>query len=779
MIKLLALSVGITALPLTQKMVSVQSNKPAYQFKFVNTITNNLFEQKKETKTSSPEDLKQGSWYSNALQHIEQSEYQFKWEEKFKAYCTPNRKNNLRFFYTTDGFSAEPRTTKIPLENYEPTVLEKDKKYKYLPNLPTGQAGWKINFNLDKTQIGEGSWSVTENKAEYITDNITVQYINNKEGMRQNFIVYKPLSKSSELKINLQVKTKLKTRLQSNQLQFFHKNVNVLNYKDLTVWDANKKPLKAYFKQSGKGKYSIQVNTENAIYPITIDPLSSTPDSTPDDANKANALFGRSVASAGDVNGDGYSDVIIGAYGYDDGVNADEGRAFVYHGSTAGLSATPNSTPDDANQTGAFFGISVASAGDVNGDGYSDVIIGAYGYNDGAVTDEGRAYVYHGSAAGLSASPNSTPDDANQVVASFGWSVASAGDVNGDGYSDVIVGASYYDDGVNFNEGRAFVYHGSAAGLNATPNSTPDDANQTAALFGGSVASAGDVNGDGYSDVIIGATGYDDGANTDEGWAFVYHGSAAGLSATPNSTPDDANQATAYFGTSVVSAGDVNGDGYSDVIIGAYLYDDGANSNEGWAFVYHGSAAGLSSSPNSTLDDADQGTAYFGYSVASAGDINGDGYSDVIIGASGFDDGANTDEGRAFVYHGSAVGLSASPNSTPDDADQANARFGLSVASAGDVNGDGYSDVIIGALFYDDGANTDEGKAFVYHGSAAGLSASPNSTPGDADQASAWFGYSVASAGDVNGDGYSDVIIGALFYDDGVNTEEGRAFVYH
>ncbi|MBK7434204.1 MAG: FG-GAP repeat protein, partial [Chitinophagaceae bacterium] len=142
--------------------------------------------------------------------------------------------------------------------------------------------------------------------------------------------------------------------------------------------------------------------------------------------------------------------------------------------------------------------------------------------------------------------------------------------------------------------------------------------------------------------------------------------------------------------------------------------------------------------------------ANFGYSVSLAGDVNADGYSDVIIGTYQFDDGANTVEGRAFVYHGSATGLSATPNSTLDDADQAGAQFGFSVSTAGDVNGDGYSDVAIGAPYYDDGANADEGRAFVYHGSAAGLSASPNNIPDDANQAGARFGYSVAFAGDVN-----------------------------
>ncbi|MBK6381105.1 MAG: FG-GAP repeat protein [Chitinophagaceae bacterium] len=374
---------------------------------------------------------------------------------------------------------------------------------------------------------------------------------------------------------------------------------------------------------------------------------------------------------------------------------------------------------------------------------------------------------------------NSTPDDANQANANFGRSVACAGDVNGDGYSDVIIGASGYDDGVNTNEGWAFVYYGSASGLSASPNNTLDDADQANANFGYCVSGAGDVNGDGYSDVIIGAWRYVDGANNQEGRAFVYHGSAGGLSLIPDNTPDDANQAFAWFGYSVAGAGDVNGDGYSDVIIGAYGFNDGANTQEGRAYIYYGSFSGLGSAPNNISDDADQAGAMFGWCVACAGDVNGDGFCDVIIGAPYYNDGINDDEGRAFVYYGSASGLSASPNSTPDDADQGLASFGISVASAGDVNGDGYSDVIIGAFLCDDGANSDEGRCFIYYGSTSGLSATPGDVQDDANQANSEFGYSVASAGDVNGDGYSDVIIGAYSYDDGATLNEGRCFVYY
>lgn len=777
MYKLFTLAAAVAVMPLSEQVSTHFSfNGPKEErpriFPYKNTLADPF------TEAVKPKEAWSTNWLAEAQENIRKSEYHFVWEEKYKAYCTPNRKNNLRFFYDDKGFSVEPGRTKIPIGDIDKMTGPDEIKYKTIP-------GWKVKFMLDKRQVGLGRWQVEQNKAEFIAEKITVQYINNDEGMRQNFIVRSPsagpcaLSDGDKLKINFSIKTKLKTYLHGNQLQFFHKKTNVLNYEQLKVCDADGKLLEAVMKKDKENKYRIEVNTKNAVFPITIDPLSATPNSTPDDANQAGAFFGVSVSSAGDVNGDGYSDVIIGAPYFDDGVNNLEGRSFVYHGSASGLSVTPNNTPDDANLPDSEFGYCVASAGDVNGDGYSDVIIGARIFDDGINSNEGRAFVYHGSASGLSATPNSILDDANQADAIFGQSVASAGDINGDGYSDVVIGAPQYDDGANSAEGRAFVYHGSATGLSASPTSILDDANQAGALFGISVASAGDVNGDGYSDVIIGANKYDDGGNSSEGRAFVYHGSATGLSASPNSLLDDANQVGAFLGVSVATAGDVNGDGYSDVIVGASGYTDGGNSQEGRAFVYHGSATGLLASPSSTPDDADQGNVEFGESVACAGDVNGDGYSDVIIGAYLYDDGVNTFEGRAWVYYGSASGLSSSPDSILDDADQASARFGCSVASAGDVNGDGYSDVIVGAQTYTDGPNTSEGRAFVYHGSPTGLSSSPTNTLDDANQAGAYFGYKVSFAGDVNGDGYSDVIIGAYQYDDGANNAEGWAFVYH
>jgi hypothetical protein len=418
----------------------------------------------------------------------------------------------------------------------------------------------------------------------------------------------------------------------------------------------------------------------------------------------------------------------------------------------------------ESDQMGAVFGWSLGTAGDVNGDGYTDVIVGALGYDNGQ-RDEGRGFVYHGSEDGLSQTPDWTAES-DQADAGFGSSVGAAGDVNGDGYDDVIVGASAYDNGQR-DEGRAFVYHGSASGLSLIADWTAESDERSAGL-GVSVATAGDVNGDGYDDVIVGSPGHD--IDQSGGGAFVYHGSATGLTQTPDWTAES-DQAFSAFGSSVSTAGDVNGDGYSDAIVGAFAYDNG-HVDEGRVFAFHGSATGLSSTPDWT-GESDQTIAAFGNSVATAGDVNGDGHADVTVGAPYYSSG-QLYEGRAFLYVGSPSGLSANPDWTAE-VDQPGALFGGSAGTAGDMNGDGYADVIVGASYYDHGQD-DEGVAFIYHGSIDGLESIP-SRRAEGDQHLARFGYSAGTAGDANGDGYADVIVGAFYYDHGQD-DEGVAFVW-
>ncbi len=332
-------------------------------------------------------------------------------------------------------------------------------------------------------------------------------------------------------------------------------------------------------------------------------------------------------------------------------------------------------------------------------------------------------------------------------------------DLNGDGFADVVIGASSANVGI----GQVYVYRGSAAGLSVANPTVLSGQGIGNEFFGESVASAGDVNGDGYGDLIIGAH-YAAGT----GQAYIYLGGANGITANQQPvtlTGPDGDHGE--FGISVSSAGDVNGDGYADVVVGAEEVVD----NRGRAYIYLGSAAGVSATQSPVVLTGPDGVGgpgapdgYFGHSVASAGDVNGDGFGDLIVGAAGVP--------RAYVYYGSASGLSATATPVTLSPPGGNGvSFGQAAAGAGDLNGDGYADVIVG----DPAANIFDGRAYVYWGSSAGVSATQPplvlaTAQGDAGD----FGGSVSSAGDIDGDGYADLIVGA----DAVGNDAGQAYVF-
>ena len=740
---------------------------------------------KKSNEINNPES---SGWYSEVMSNIQRSEYNINYCDELNTYQSPNRANNMRFIYHKSGFTANIRSTKIAMfDESDKTIKSEDKKYEYLDE-------WKVDFALESVSKDDNSdlkndfinfdnkeLAACGNKISIENDNLRIQYSNDEKGMRQDFIVKNKPEGAGNLILNITADTELKMTAGADVLMFKDKEGKYkLKYSSLKCWDANGKEVRAYFVKNCESQFdrnktqneksqrsnvqnlksfSIIVNDKDAVYPITIDPISEDPDWTfENDQDHSHA--GHSVAAAGDVNGDGFGDVIVGAPYYDNG-QSEEGRIYVFHGSASGPSTFP-SFIKESDTAVSYFGYSVATAGDVNGDGYSDIIVGAPAWNN-----TGKAYVYHGSSAGLSAT-NNWQKQINQIDADFGNSVSTAGDINNDGYSDVIIGAPLANDGQS-DEGRANIYLGSSTGLSDVIH-VRLEINSINASFGESVSLAGDVNGDGYSDVIVGAGKFTDG-QTREGRAYIYAGSASGITNSPFWTVES-NQAYSEFGGSVSTAGDVNGDGLSDVIIGAKSYEDDS-TNEGTAFVYYGNATSMSTTPSWTKD-IDQRDAYFGCSVATAGDVNGDGYADVIIGAYGFENG-KLDEGKAFVFFGSISGLSTSSD-WYETSNQQYAKLGWSVATAGDVNGDGFSDIIISAPLYGN-EQANEGRAFIYYGYADGLRTLVNWTF-ESNQPNSNFGNSVSTAGDVNGDGYSDVIISAPNFENG-EFAEGAAFVFH
>ena len=439
-------------------------------------------------------------------------------------------------------------------------------------------------------------------------------------------------------------------------------------------------------------------------------------------------------------------------------------------------------------------GSSVSSAGDINNDGFDDLIIGA--------PNGGKSYVVFGKAAGSYSTSLelSALDGANGFVINgitggdqSGMSVSLAGDINNDGYGDIIIGTSIPSPNGQWS-GQSYVVFGKAAGsysasleLSALDGTNGFVINGIDAEdeSGFSVSSAGDVNNDGYDDIVIGAFGADPNNNEQSGESYVVFGKAEGYPGSLELSALDGNNGFVINGVdpfdksgiSVASAGDINNDGYNDIIIGAFYGD-----TSGEAYVVFGKASGYSASLElSSLNGTDgfvmngiNGHDNTGWSVSSAGDINNDGFDDIIIGAHQADANGGG-SGKSYVVFGKAVGsysasleLSAldGTNGFVINGVDANDFSGRSVSSAGDINNDGFDDIIIGAHQ----ADPDPGGSYVVFGKAAGsYSASLELSALDGTNgfvingidAGDKCGWSVSSAGDINNDGYDDIIIGA------------------
>jgi len=401
--------------------------------------------------------------------------------------------------------------------------------------------------------------------------------------------------------------------------------------------------------------------------------------------------FGKCVSNAGDVNNDGYNDVIVGAP-CDGGQKLAPGYAVLSFGGPDFDNSSDIIFTGEQNED--YFGGSVSCAGDVNNDGYDDIVIGATGNDMGASTG-GKVYIYYGgrnmdNISDVAVTGTSSPE-------ALGMSVSGAGDVNGDGYDDVIVGGTH----VNNCVGHALLFFG---GQDMDNISDVEFSGEGEYDYFGGVSGAGDLNGDGFYDVIIGANQNDGGGNN-AGRAYIFFGgkamdNVADFILTGNAPGD-------YFGCSVSDAGDVNNDGFSDVIVGA-IYNDLSVTNAGSGHIYYGGKF-MDNIADMVLVGAAENDS-FGGCVRGAGDLNGDGYDDVMVSAYRNDVGGS-DAGRVYMYFGGSnmdnITDATVTGNNPND------RLGMGLYKLGDVNGDGFKEIIVGGPFQSYGGYQ-TGRAYVY-----------------------------------------------------------------
>ncbi len=442
---------------------------------------------------------------------------------------------------------------------------------------------------------------------------------------------------------------------------------------------------------------------------------------------------GGPVSGIGDVDGDGFDDILIGAIRNDE-VGSLAGQAYLVFGD-------PSLSPDMslaaagasflAEAAGDYAGVAVGGGGDFNGDGYEDFLIGA-SLNDEAFTDAGQAYLFFGGPGGWAMDTSLAMADASFLgEAAYdyaGISVENAGDVNADGFDDLVIGAEENSESAP-SAGQAYLIFGKPSGWSVDVGLASSDASflgeEEDDRAGFAVAGAGDVNGDSMADLLVGAYRNDDGGQY-AGQTYLVFGRPSGWAMDTSLSASDASfvgegNGFDQSGISVAGAGDVDGDGFDDFLIGA-----SGNEDAGWyagqTYLIFGAASGWSMDTSLALAGAsylgESTSDYSGRSVAGLGDTNGDGYDDFLVGAYGNED-AGSYAGQTYLVFGRPSGWSMDTDLGVSDAsflgEGEHEYSGWSVAGPGDVDGDGYDDVLIGACTSDE-AGEDAGQTYLVLG---------------------------------------------------------------
>ncbi len=432
-----------------------------------------------------------------------------------------------------------------------------------------------------------------------------------------------------------------------------------------------------------------------------------------------NGQFGYAIATVPDTDGDGVDDLLVGApvESYL-GLSA-AGRAYLYSGATGALLYALGSVNAQAN---GQFGYAVAGTEDLNGDGRGDLLVGHPGFDLTGIMNAGRVEIFSG-ATGASIAVAYSPNVQTDGV--FGSHLAGVPDVDSDGRGNFLVGASYEDVGGNLNAGRAYLFGISSGGIPFNLRELgPGAGPEAQGLFGSSVASVPDADGDGVADLLVGAP-YEtrsSGTTPRAGRAYLFSG-ATGSMLRVIGSPDPETDGT--FGYTVAGVPDVTGDGRGDLLIGAPFEDHLGQEDAGRAYLYSGATGALVRGLGPGAGPEAGGR--FGVAVAAVPDTDGDGRSDLLVGADNEtrSSGTTPATGRAYLFSGgtgSVLRIFGSLNV------ETNGNFGESVTGMGDLDGDGRGDIAVGAPFENPLSTTDAGRVYLYRGPGATGAFTVNST---------------------------------------------------
>lgn len=621
----------------------------------------------------------------------------------------------------------------------------------------------KASFELEQIIINNEALKIDASPSYSTEDNVLTErhndvlhlnYTNSNKGLRQDFVIHEGPKENVEITVDLNLKTKLKPQQLdqfSIELTDDQNKANNMQYRDLLVYDANGRFLNAEmtFEKINNEEYNVRLyaSADRVAYPVTVDPLSTSDSGY--ESMVDSTRTGYAVAGDIDINGDGFCDAVVSSHGWEEDMVKSIGKFDVFWGSATGvdLSMGPDFTSIgdtvinlagyNSISIGTQYGFSLDNAGDINGDGIDDLIVGAPTTSmvdtmPGGMMDTlsavGAFYVFYGGA-----SFGSLVDTFYGEIdtASLGYTVAGLGDYTGNGFSDVAVSAPGSPDaaGMGVNVGAVYIYEGSMTGLSAVPVATYYGTIDNE-HYGTALAGPGDIDGNGRNELLIGAPNYTMGSDTAIGRAHMYRGEDFGMSIAP--WEQIGEHKNAKFGHAVSGAGNyVQTTSNIDVLIGSSNYNPeftadtvagyGTGNGKGAVYVFAGNGAGLSNTPATVILN-DVGVSGFGSAVASAGDVDNDNLDDIIVGAPSYGSSIGN-EGAVYAYYGK--NYQANIDTTFDwciTGEKNNAYLGNSIDVIGGCANDGpFSSVIAGAYGYSETAPSLQGAAFTYNGTDCGL----------------------------------------------------------